>query len=250
MAAEDEYFVSTCTHVNESQEIDQCGRRRLAWLRAMYDKGLRVKVALLNGEHSGFAYAMPIQVCPWGPLGRDLLAVPCLTVRSEATGNGIGRALMAACEQEAERQTLKGIVLPAFYHDFWFMPAAYFEKIGYSPACRRGTAAIMWKRLSPTAQAPSLLTPDYRFSPVPGKVVVDLFWNTFCETSDIEAERVRQVAADFCDAVVLNEYSADDRQVLLKHQLPRAIFVNGQEIGWGYEAPKEGIAEAISRALD
>ncbi len=60
---------------------------------------------------------------------------------------------------------------------------------------------------------------------------------------------MREVAADFGDAVVLNEHCADDHEVLLKHQLPRAIFVNGQEIGWGYEAPKEGVAEAISRAM-
>jgi hypothetical protein len=79
--------------------------------------------------------------------------------------------------------------------------------------------------------------------------VVDLFWHTFCETSCIEAQRVREVAAEFGDAVVLNEYCADDREVLLRYQNPRAIFINGKEIGWGYAAPKEGIAEAIAQAL-
>jgi len=33
MLPEDEYFVSTCTHENESDEIDASARRRLAWLR-------------------------------------------------------------------------------------------------------------------------------------------------------------------------------------------------------------------------
>ena len=42
MAPEEEYFVSTCSHVNESEEIDRCGQRRLEWMRAMRAQGLRV----------------------------------------------------------------------------------------------------------------------------------------------------------------------------------------------------------------
>jgi hypothetical protein len=72
---------------------------------------------------------MPIEICPWGPLGRDLMVIPCLYVPEEAQHKGVGRAL--------------------------------FER----------------------------------------------------------------------------------------HQIPRAIFVNGAEIWWGYEAPKEGIREAILQAL-
>ena len=80
--------------------------------------------------------------------------------------------------------------------------------------------------------------------------MVDLFWHTFCETADIEAQRVREVAAEFGDSVVLNEHCADDREILLRHQRPRGIFINGKEIGWGYEAPKEGVRKAIAKALD
>jgi hypothetical protein len=58
------------------------------------------------------------------------------------------------------------------------------------------------------------------------------------------------VVAEFGDSVVLNEYCADDRDILLRYQTVRAIFVNGTEIGWGYQAPKEGIREAISKALN
>jgi len=81
-------------------------------------------------------------------------------------------------------------------------------------------------------------------------VGVDLFWNTFCQTSDIEAHRVREVVAEFGDSVVLNEYCADDHVILSRYQTPRGIFINGKEIGWGYEAPKEGIREAVSKALN
>ena len=45
-----EYFVSTCSHVNESDELDAAGRRRLAWLRVMEPKGLQALTALSDGE--------------------------------------------------------------------------------------------------------------------------------------------------------------------------------------------------------
>jgi GNAT superfamily N-acetyltransferase len=250
MLPTDEYFVSTCSHVNESDEIDACGRGRLAWLREMHGSGMRVKVALVDGEHAGFAYVMPIEVSPWGPLGTGLAVTPCLWVVQKAQRKGAGSALMEAAEQEASSQGMKGIATIAFHHDFWFMPAAFFEKRGYSVARSQERASIIWKRFDPSAEAPSFLEPRYEFVPVPGRVVIDLFWNTFCETSWIEAQRVKEVAADFGDAVVLHEYCADDREILVRHQLPRGVFVNGEEISWGYEAPKEGVAEAISLAIE
>lgn len=248
--AEAAYYVGACTHVNESDEMDACARRRQAWLERMHSSGVRVKVAAVHGELAGFAYVMPIAVSPWGPLGEDLAVLPCLVVQQKAKGTGAGRALMLAAEEEARRQGFGGLVTIAYYWDFWFMPAPFFEHLGYRMADRRGEEAVLWKTFSePRPAAPRLLTPRYGFEPVPGKVAVDLFWNTFCQTSDIEARRVREVVAEFGDAVVLREFCADDRDVLLRHQIPRAIFVQGREIGWGHEAPREGVREAITRAL-
>lgn len=93
------------------------------------------------------------------------------------------------------------------------------------------------------------MKPNYELKPTPGKVVIDLFWNAFCQTSSIEAQRVREVAAEFGDSVTLNEYSADDRAALLRHQIARGIFVNGSEIHWGYEVPRDGIRDAVVQAL-
>jgi len=255
MASNDEYFVGTCTHINESKEIDASAVGRLAWLRAMHEKGSRVKVVALDGRVTGFLHAMPIEISPWGPLGRDLLAVPCLY--SASKGHGVGKALLASAEEEAGRQGRKGIVSIGYYHDFWFMPAGFFEANGFL-RCRqagqayfdsKSRAGALWKPFDERVEAPVLLKPRYKFKPIPGKVVIDRFWNEFCQTSSIEAQRVREVAAEFGDWVVLNEYSADDRSVLLRYQISRAIFVNGLEIRWGYEAPRDGIRNAIVQAL-
>jgi len=249
MTQDDEYFVSTCSHVRESDEIDACGERRLRWLRVHEAAGVRAYAALLDGKHAGFLYVMPIEACPWGPLGRDLAVVPCLYVQDWARGHGLGRALLDAAESEARAQGVAGLVIPTFDWDFWFMPSSYFRRLGYEDAAHRDEQVLLWKAYDPTAESPAPLEPAYRFEPLHGRVVVDLFWHTFCQTSDIEAQRVREVAAEFGEAVVLNEYCADDRETLLRYQIPRGIYVNGREVFWGHEAPREAIREAISDAL-
>lgn len=255
MEASDEYFVGTCTHTHESEEMDSCAGRRLLWLKAMHENGLRVKVATLGGARAGFLHVIPIEFSPWGPLGRDLLVIPCLC--SVNQGHGVGKALLAAAEEEARRRSRKGIVTIGYYHDFWYMPASFFEANGFSKCGgaqqeyldSKSRAALLWRVWDEHIESPVFLKPNYKFKPIPGKVVIDLFWNAFCQTSNIEAQRVREVAAEFGDLVVLNEYSADDRPVLLHHQIARAIFINGREIHWGYEAPKDGVRAAIAQTL-
>ncbi|MFX0212286.1 MAG: hypothetical protein ACFFDT_40310, partial [Candidatus Hodarchaeota archaeon] len=75
-----------------------------------------------------------------------------------------------------------------------------------------------------------------------------LYSDTFCKP--IEAQRVKDIVKEFGEKVILNEYSTDRREVFEKYQISRAIFINGQEIGWGYNAPREGIREAIQDALE
>jgi len=169
----------------------------------------------------------------------------------------VGKALLTAAEEEARCQGRNWVVTIGYYHDFWFIPATFFEANGFSKCggARQGyydsrsRAAVLWRAFDGHGKAPVLLKPKYEFKPIPGKIVIDLFWNVFCQTSNIEAQRVSEVAAEFGDSVALNEYSADDRPVLLNHQIARGIFVNGHEICWGHEAPRDGIREAIVQVL-
>ncbi|MBU0595883.1 hypothetical protein KJ567_04275 [Candidatus Bipolaricaulota bacterium] len=252
MQPDDEYFVSTCSHVNESEEQDACGVRRVALFRKLKPHGLRIKVALLHEEHAGFAYGIPIEHASWGALGKNLMSVPCLYVLGKATGRGVARRLLEVIEWDARAAGLLGLTVTAYralHGADWFMPAAYFERQGFEAVDERGSEILLWKPFTPGAQASRFLQSSYCFVPKAGKVVVDLFWNGLCQTSSIEAERVREVCGEFGDAVVLNEYCAEDREILRCHQIPRGILVNGVEIGWGYEAPKDGIRTAIERAM-
>lgn len=248
MESADEYFVGTCSHVNESNEIDACGKKRVSWLKRRRDDGLRAKVALVAGRPVGFLYTMPIEVCPWGPVGQELMAMPCLYVLNRAAGKRVGRDMVGAAVEEARGMDRKGLTTTAYYHDFWFMPASYFEAIDFTTVKRRGNEALMWRVIDEAAEPPDFLTRNYHFDRIPGKVVIDLFWNMFCTTSALEAERVREVAAEFGNDVVLNEYPADDPDILARYQIPRAIYINGKEVSWGYNAPRDGLRRAVSEA--
>lgn len=265
MNAEDEEFVSMCGHskkeaIDNPEFINDCikySNQRKKWFKEKYSQGFRAKVALLDSIPVGFLYVMPIEICPWGPIGEELLVVPCLNTKNQYTGKGIGKKLLTAAEKEVESQGKKGIVIIGYQwkDDFWFMPASYFEKCGYQEVKRvenpegNYEEVMLVKSVDSTAKIPEFLVRNYSYEPILEKVVIDLFFNTFCETSTIEAWRVREVAEEFRDAVVLREYSADDREQFFIHQIPRAIFVNGKEISWGYEAPREGIRNAIQEAL-
>ena len=265
MQKADEYFVSTCSHVNENMEIDRSGIRRLAWLKKRKKTGLRVKVALLDGEHAGFIYVMPGEICPWGPIGENLMAVPCLWVLKKYNGKSVGKALLDAAEAEARRQGKAALAINTYRWDFWFMPSSYFEGQGYCVAKRRKVTEtyegnkksvsqreILWKVLKPDAEdleRPRFFKNKYIFKPVKGRVVIDLFYNTFCATSDIEAARVRKVAGEFGGSVLLNVHSADDRDCTCRWGIARGIFINGREISFGYEIPEDEFRKAVSAEI-
>ncbi len=259
MQPADEEFVGTCSHVGETKERTASCRRRIPWLREQHRYGLRVKVALIDGRHAGFLYAMPVEIAPWGPVGRDLMAIQCLAAK-KPVGRGIGRALVEAAEEEARRQERKGLTVIAYYHDFWFMPAYFFEKCGYS---RVGEIAevtdigertymsgkgLLWKVFDASAEPPKFRKPNYVFKPATGKVAMDLFTTRSCLTCDVEAQRVREVAGEFGNSTVLREYCADNPKIRDEYGLCRGIFINGNAVGWGTEAPKDNVRAEVEKA--
>ncbi|MFW9917935.1 MAG: GNAT family N-acetyltransferase [Candidatus Thorarchaeota archaeon] len=258
--AEGQYYTATCSHVHESDESDMAAEVRSAWYSKMRSKGFKTKVAFVDEKPAGFLHMIPIEDSHWGPIGKDLMVLLCQYVPEGMNRKGIGRALLQAAEEETKKERKKALVVTAYYYeDFWFMPALFYEKHGFTPIARQKVTtegekefldeeALLWKVFDESAESPRFRKPNYRFQPVKGKVVVDLFSDPFCKP--IEAQRVRDVAAEFGDTVILNEYSADSREIFEKYQIFRAIFINGQEIGWGYNAPREGIRKAIQEALD
>ena len=250
MTKEDEYYVGTCTHVNENNiEYENSAPRRISWLKNMEKYGLRVKVALFDGKHAGFLYIMPIEINPWQFQSKNLMVFPCLVSHSKFSHKGVGKELIKAAEEETHRQNSKGLVTLGYFWDFWFMPAGFFIKLGFEVAEKRGEEALLWKQFHQDADPPHFRDEKYEFKPIKGKVIVDLFWNRFCLTSDVEAERVREVVSEFGDEVILNEFSAVDQRILKQYGISRRIYVNGQMMEYGPEIERSKLRKAIEKAL-
>ena len=250
MTKDDEYYVGTCTHVNENNiEYEKSCPHRISWLRSMEKYGLKTKVARLNGTHAGFLYVIPIEISPWLIEGRELMIFPCLVSHSKFSNYGIGKKLVKAAEEETKYQNCKGIATVGYFWDFWFMPAEYFLKLGFKVAEKRGDEAILWKQYDQNAEPPHFREEHYNFKPKRGKIVIDLFWNRFCLTSDVEAERVREVVSEYGNEVILNEYSAIDQNILQQYGIERRIYVNGGNIEVGPEIEKNILRQAIEKAM-
>jgi GNAT superfamily N-acetyltransferase len=248
-------FVVSCTHTDspggETQEA--VNKVRESWLKDTMAEGLKVKVAVDDGEPAGFAHCLPIELGAWGMSGRDLMTVPCLTlayrrVYERQQGSGYGRALMEAVEEEAKKADKKGVAILAYDNDFWFMQASFFRRLGYEEAARDGNAVIMLKAFEPVAP-PVIHRLNYQPELVPGKAVVDAFWTPICPTSIEEILTVRNVCAEYGDRVRLNEFNCGEKETLERYQTSRALFVNGQRKDWGYAAPRDEFRAEIEKAL-
>jgi hypothetical protein len=251
MTKDDEFYVGTCTHVNENNiEREESCPRRISWLKSMEKFGLKVKVALLDGKHAGFIYIMPIEINPWQIQGEELMMFPCLVSQSKFAKKGIGKKLIEAAEEETKSQKRKGVATVGFFWEFWFMPADYFLKLGFKVAKKKGIEAILWKQFDDDVEPPQFRKENYKFTPIKGKIVIDLFWNTFCLTSDVEAQRVREIASEYGEDIILNEFSAVDQKVLQQYGIERGIYVNGEPMQLGSEVEKSKLREAINNAFN
>jgi len=260
LTMKDEYFVGTCSHVYESNDYDRCAEERIEFIRKYYKKRLRVKVALIDGEYAGFIHIIPIEISPFGPIGENLMSIPCLFVQPNFRKMGIGRKLIKEAFKEALKQDKNGLVTVGYSANLWFMPAEFFERVGFKalkiekmeslgekhPNYER---ILLWKTYDEDVEKPDFLRPNYEFKSIPGKVVVDVFYNTFCQISLIQLERVKRVIKEFSPHIILNLYNSEDREILLKYQIPQGVFINGTELGTLYGVSEYEIRKTIIKEL-
>jgi GNAT superfamily N-acetyltransferase len=247
-------FVSLCTHIDEpGQDLLAAAEVRKNWLADRSKKGLRVKVAVHQGKPVGFVHCLPIELDAWGMSGKDLMTVPCLTLKyawvyGQKTGTGYGKALMQAAEEEAKKVRKKGIAVLSYDNDFWFMPASFFKKLGYEEIQRDKDTVIVWKDFG-DAEPPKLHKSKFVPQKLPDRIAVDVVWNPMCMTSIVEEANVRDVCREYQDSVVLREFNAGDVDFLKKYEICRGLFFNGTSKCWGYEAPKEEVRKIIEELL-
>lgn len=250
----DEYwrYVSLCTHIDEvNSELVKASNMRLKWLKEKVKaEEIIIKVAINDdGKALGFIHVVSIKSVLSQMIGRELMVIPCLTINyqliyNQVHGTGVGRLLVQSCEDEAKQRGFKGLAVYAYPGEFWYMPSAFFQKLGFIRVVK---TSDIWIKTWGDVKDPTSFRKSYEYHPVLGKVVIDYFWSPFCLTVCVEIKNIREVTSEFGEKVVFTEYRSDDPEVFEKYGLFRALFINGQRKNWGYAAPKEELRKEIMK---
>jgi len=245
---EGEYFV--CLE-GWSDEMKDAGNRKELWFRRMKEKGLRVKLALVEGRPAGMIQYVPIEHAPAS--GRDLYFVHCVWVhgyKGKGVGDqrkkGLGKALLAAAEEDARKLGAKGMAawgvsLPVF------MRASWFKKHGYRKADKNAVAVLLWKPFTDDAVPPEWIREKKKPSDVPGKVAVTAFVNGWCPGMNMVFERAKRAAAEIGGKVDFRPVETSDRATFLEWGTSDALVVDGKSVRTGPPPSYEKIRKIIAR---
>jgi len=242
------WYVACCAQVDTDAEMQQAAGLREDWMRMMLTRGgLNAKVALAGDEPVGFLFLMPVERTAWYVEGRELFTIQCMNIEHAYRGQGIGERLVAAAEERA-RAHARGMAVIAYDPSDWYMPASFFRDQGYQEVERRGTSVLMFKPFDERVSAPSFIAREYRPPRlIPGRVIVEAFWSPQCLITALEILHVRQVCAEFGEGVILRELNAGMPGMRERFGIPRALFLNGVEKGWGFELPAAGPFDGAER---
>jgi len=236
-----------------SDEMKEAGDHKQTWYNKMRERGLRVKLALDdNDQVGGMIQYVPIEES--FAEGNDLYFIQCIWVHGYKQGRGnfrkqgMGKALIQAAEADAKELGAKGMVawgmaIPVF------MKASWFRKRGYTTVDKMGMQHLLWKPFTDDAVPPTWIRPKKRPETVPGKVVVTVLTNGWCPAQNLALERAKRAAAELGDAVVFQDISTFDRQVLMKWGISDALFIDGKQIRTGPPPSYKKISKLIAKRV-
>jgi N-acetylglutamate synthase-like GNAT family acetyltransferase len=236
-----------------SEEIREAGDHKQKWYERMRGQGLRVKVAVdEQGTVGGMIQYVPIEKV--AVQGRDLYYVHCIWVHGYPQGRGdfrkrgMGKALLAAAEEDVRRLGAKGLVVWGLSLPF-FMRASWFRRQGYRRVDRDGMQELLWKPFSADAAPPRWIKRKRKPAAEPGRVTVTCFKNGWCPGQNLVYERARRAAAELGEPVVFREIDTFDRNVASEWGISDALFVDGRQIRTGPPPSYEKIKQAIAGRL-
>lgn len=189
-----------------SEEMKEAGIHKEKWYCSMKDKGLRVKLAQDDGGSiGGMIQYIPVELS--FVAGKELYFINCIWVHGHKQGRGnfqnkgLGKALLAAAEEDVRLLGAKGIVAWGLILPF-FMRASWFKRQGYKAIDRQGIQVLLWKPFTDDAIPPKWIRQQKKPGIDPGKVVVSAFINGWCPAQSITFERAKRASAEFAERLV------------------------------------------------
>ena len=236
-----------------SDEMEEAGDKKRVWYDKMEGRGIRVKPALDDaGTVGGMIQYAPIEHA--FVEGKDLYFIYCIWVHGYKKGRGnfqkrgMGKALLAAAESDAEERGAKGIVAWGVSLPFW-MRASWFKKQGYRKVDKESMQVLLWKPFTDAAIPPKWIKEKKKPERISGKVTVTSFTNGWCPAQNIVYERAKRAAAEFGDKVVFQEIDTFDHRTMLEWGHSDALFIDGKEVRTGPPPSYEKLRELIARRI-
>lgn len=232
----------------------EAGDRRCRWYDRFSPRGLRAKLALDDaGTPGGMIQYLPIEESTVD--GEGLYFIPCVWVhghrqgRGNFQGRGMGRALLAAAEEDARARGAKGMAAWGLWLPFW-MRASWFRRHGYRTADRIGIASLVWKAFTEDARPPRWFRRTLRpLEETPGRVNVTCFVNGWCGAGNLTAERARRVAGEFGERVVFREVDTSEHATVAEWGLSDALFVDGKQVMTGPPLTADRLRRIVRKRL-
>jgi len=237
-----------------SEEAREAGPKRRQWLERNLPRGLRAKLALDDdGVEGGMIQYGPIEDSFVD--GAGLYFVYCIHVHGYKQGRGnfqkrgMGKALLAAAEQDARERGAAGMAAWGVWLPFW-MKAAWFKKRGYRKADRQGIALLVWKPFTDDAEPPRWFPKQKKRPPlVPGKATVTAFSSGWCLAQNLVYERTRRAAAEFGDQVAFQEIDTSTRAAVAEWGVSDEVLVDNKVVQRGPPPSYEKIRKMIQNRL-
>lgn len=238
-----------------SEEAKGSGPKRKDWYNNMKDRGLRVKLAKDDkGQIGGMIQYMPVEQS--FVEGTGSYFIYCIWVHGykEGRGNfqkkGLGKALLAAAEEDAKNLGAMGIAAWGISLPFW-MKASWFKKQGYKKVDKDSVAVLMWKPFSKDARPPKWIRRKKKPGKVKGKVAVTSFVHGWCMAQNLVYERAKRAAVEFGDKVEFQEFNTMDEKVFSEWGITDALFIDGRQVRTGpppsYDKLKKLIAKRVKK---
>lgn len=251
LTSQDEKLFFCCLE-DWSDEMKESGDHRSSWYHSMKDKGLGAKIALNDkGLVSGMIQYGPIEYA--GIEGRDLYFIYCIWVHGhkqgigDQRGRGLGKALLAAAEEDIKQRGSRGIVAWGLALPLW-MKASWFKKNGFKRVDRDGLSVLLWKPFDQTVQPPKWIKSQEKPALVPGKVTVTATKNGWCSAANITYELAKRATEAMGEEVVWNEINTFDPAMQKKWGFGDKVFVQEKCITQGPPLTYEKIVKQIEKA--
>jgi GNAT superfamily N-acetyltransferase len=237
-----------------SDDVKEAGDRRARWVDRMTPRGLRGKLALDDaGVPGGMIQYLPIEESTVD--GEGLYFIPCIWVhghrqgRGNYQGRGMGRALLAAAEEDARSRGAKGMAAWGLWLPFW-MRASFYKRHGYRAAGRSGIASLVWKPFSADAKPPRWFPRTAKpIDLAPGRVTLTCFANGWCTAGAVTAERARRVAGEFGDRVAYREVDTLEHATVAEWGLADALLVDGKRVMTGPPISPDRLRKILRKRL-